>query len=90
LLPQLIQESPNVLLYLFAKGSDHRLVKREQIERIVPTTDICPTRRGLFVVHQSTSEILQLVVEVFRPIVAQIYPRGEHGHHGGIDHLCRR
>src|SRR4030095_15349919 len=82
LLPQLVQETLNVLFHLTAKCSDHRFVEREQIERIMPTTDICPTCCVLVVLHQSTSQILQLWVEVFRPVVALVYPRREQRNHG--------
>src|SRR4030095_14850271 len=86
LLPQLIQETLNMLFHLTAKCSDHRFVEREQIERIMPPTDIGPTRSVLVVVHQSTNEILELCVEVFRPVVALVYPRREQRNHGSFDH----
>jgi hypothetical protein len=77
-----------MLLHLIVKCGYDRIVNGEQIEGIVPTADIGPLGCVPIVPHQPASEILEWSVQVFQPVVAEVYPRREQGDHGNSDRLC--
>src|SRR2546427_6657246 len=86
---KMIEEGLDVLLHLIAELFDDRLLQLEKIKRVVPPPAVRTPGRVAVVLHKPPREILQSLVQVPRPVFAQIEPRRKQRHHADLTHKAR-
>src|SRR6266566_597547 len=86
---KMIEEGLDVLLHLIAELFDDRLLELEKIERVVPPPAVRTPGRVAVVLHKPPREILQSLVQVPRPVLAQVDPRRKQRHHADLTHKAR-
>ena len=74
-----------VLLELRAEFRDDPFLQLKEIERVVPPAVVGPLPGVALVLHQPVREFLQRLVQMIRPLRAQIDPGGEDWHHVDLD-----
>ena len=77
---EMIEVSLDVLLHLFLEFGDDRVRQVEEIECVVPPPAIGPAHRVAIILPQSSSELLQPLVQVYGAISTEINPGGKQRH----------
>ena len=76
-----------MLLHLRAELGHDRLVEFEKIKRVVPAAGVGAARRIPVVLHQPSSQCLQPIIQMPRPVLTRINPGREQRLHGDLDGL---